>query len=407
MNKLYPIVLSSLISCTAAWGIGIRVTDQDAAATARGDAFTATADNPSAVYYNPAGITQLDGFQARLGTYDIEVDAEFRSPTGEFIHNKDTFVELPQFYSTYHFANTPITAGLGIYVPYGLSLSYPSTAPFSTTIQGARIEYQTVNPVIAWQICPQLSIAAGVTINYAEASQRIKVLQQGVNGEFKIEGSGEDVGFNFGLMWQPTPQHSFGIQYHSATDVDLSGHTLIDTDRLTVPTPFGNVRVPASHVERDSDANFHFPQWVTAGYSFRPTPKWNLEFDLDWTDWNTLNTVYVHQAGAPEVKIPFNWVNSIAFEFGVTRQLPWGMRISAGYQYAQHTVPEDQFNPIVPDNRRHIFMVGIGQTKGRFSWDAAYEYAYQPSRSISDESSIDGDYRLRASAFTVSLGYKY
>src|SRR5688500_17253838 len=43
----------------SAFALGIRIADQDARATARGNAFTATADNPSAIYYNPAGITQL------------------------------------------------------------------------------------------------------------------------------------------------------------------------------------------------------------------------------------------------------------------------------------------------------------------------------------------------------------
>jgi len=28
-----------------------------------------------------------------------------------------------------------------------------------------------------------------------------------------------------------------------------------------------------------------FPPYVVGGISFRPTPDWNLEFDLDWTEW--------------------------------------------------------------------------------------------------------------------------
>ena len=44
---------------------GFRLPDQDAFATARGEAFAATADNASAIYYNPAGISQLEGFNFR------------------------------------------------------------------------------------------------------------------------------------------------------------------------------------------------------------------------------------------------------------------------------------------------------------------------------------------------------
>jgi long-chain fatty acid transport protein len=49
------------IPCLSSYGLGFRIADQNAEATARGNAFTATADNPSAVFYNPAGITELSG----------------------------------------------------------------------------------------------------------------------------------------------------------------------------------------------------------------------------------------------------------------------------------------------------------------------------------------------------------
>src|SRR6266581_6650411 len=48
---------------------GFRLPDQDAFATARGEAFATTADNASAIYYNPAGISQLKGGHFRCGIY--------------------------------------------------------------------------------------------------------------------------------------------------------------------------------------------------------------------------------------------------------------------------------------------------------------------------------------------------
>jgi long-chain fatty acid transport protein len=64
-----------LFGPAAAFGLGIRIVDQDALATSRGDAFSATADNPSAIYYNPAGITQLEGTEFRLGAYGISLES--------------------------------------------------------------------------------------------------------------------------------------------------------------------------------------------------------------------------------------------------------------------------------------------------------------------------------------------
>ena len=47
------------------YAIGFLLPNQDATAIGRGNAFAATADNPSAIYYNPAGISQLPGNQPR------------------------------------------------------------------------------------------------------------------------------------------------------------------------------------------------------------------------------------------------------------------------------------------------------------------------------------------------------
>ena len=69
-SRLLPIIL---------WGVsvlnvsanGFGLASQDAFASARGEAFVATANNASAIYYNPAGITQLQGNNVRGGVYGI------------------------------------------------------------------------------------------------------------------------------------------------------------------------------------------------------------------------------------------------------------------------------------------------------------------------------------------------
>src|ERR1700691_3429787 len=69
---LTPVLLAAAFTAHS-FALGIRIADQSAEATARGDAFAATADDPSAIYYNPAGITQLDGTRVLLGAYAISL----------------------------------------------------------------------------------------------------------------------------------------------------------------------------------------------------------------------------------------------------------------------------------------------------------------------------------------------
>src|SRR5512139_1621635 len=56
---------------SGSFAAGFRLPDQDSAAMAMGGAFVGQADNPSAVWYNPAGITDLDGTRISAGVIAI------------------------------------------------------------------------------------------------------------------------------------------------------------------------------------------------------------------------------------------------------------------------------------------------------------------------------------------------
>src|SRR5205085_2513213 len=142
----------------------------------RGNAFVATADNPSAIYYNPAGIAQSEGQNISLGAYSVLLNSHFNG-SGTSLDTKEKFQAVPQLYYTMKCPKTPLAFGLGIYSPYGLSLEWPAATPFAGLAQKGEIEYVTVNPVIAYKICSTLSLAAGATLNYADGELKTATLR--------------------------------------------------------------------------------------------------------------------------------------------------------------------------------------------------------------------------------------
>src|SRR3974390_1608771 len=142
---------------------GMRLASQDGFATARGEAFTATADNPSAIYYNPAGITQLDGLQVRAGLYLISADTSYTSPSGAKAETDSSVQPVPQLYCVDSLESLPLSFGLGVYAPYGLALDWGDQNPFRTMAERGKLLYACANPVIAWRIIPSLSVAIGPT----------------------------------------------------------------------------------------------------------------------------------------------------------------------------------------------------------------------------------------------------
>ncbi len=384
------------------FGLGIRLADQDAQATARGNAFAATADNPSAVYYNPAGITQLEGHHFSLGGYGITYESRYTSATGQVsTKNKPQF--LPQLYYVFSPKENPLSFGLGVYAPYGLGLEWPETSGFRTIAIQGRITYLTINPVVAWQLHPTLSLAAGPTINYAETDLRQGLAIPG--DQLRFKGDDSDVGFNAGLRWQPHVQHSFGVSYRSASTMNFSGSSQVSG------TSFLGLDGSSA-----ANARFPFPQNVVVGWSYRPTPAWNLEFNVDWTDWKRLTVVTLNQPGQPlsSVPLPFNWRSSFFYEFGATHFFGQGWQASAGYIYSENSVPEQNFSPLIPDSDRHIFSVGIGRQLKRVRWDAGYQFAYGPPRTVSGSTpspfsgqSANGRYEFISHALALSIGYGF
>ena len=383
-----------IVSSESASAHGILIGEQDAQAVARGNAFTATADNPSALYYNPAGITQLSGQQFRVGTYGLTYQTSYRSSVGAVSESQRAYEAVPQIYYTYSLRECPVSLGLGVFAPFGLSMKWPENTGFRQVAIEGRVQYLTVQPVIAWQVfgpergvhaastpegqagaepvgdstlkraearapfTPSLSLAIGPSLNYARTD-----LQQGLspfagNDYFRFKGDAFSPGFSAGVRWQPLEQHAFGVTYRSATKMDYSGHT--DTTSVA----------PAFALRQDARAEFEFPQSVTLGWSWRPAPEWNVEFNANWTDWSTFDSVPIRQA-TPVPALTLNWRSSRYFAWGVTRKFEGGWRASAGYIFSENSVPDGNFTPLVPDTDRHAGSIGLGRDTGRWSWDLA------------------------------------
>jgi long-chain fatty acid transport protein len=175
---------------------------------------------------------------------------------------------------------------------------------------------------------------------------------------------------------------------------------------FSVPTPFGPFPVPGQDSSEPASAGIKFPQHVVLGYSFRPTPKWNFEVNIDWTDWDNLNTVNLRKASG-DVALPFNWESSLFYEFGASYMFDNGLVTSVGYIFSENSVPNESFNPVVPDSNRHIFSAGLGGQWDQWGFDLAYQYAHGPERTIRQGTVADGNYRFDSHAISLTFGYKF
>ena len=414
-----------LISGVSAWKAaanGFSLPDQDAFATARGEAFVATADNPSAIYYNPAGITQLPGNNFRGGLEGIYYKPTFQpSPgqpnSGQTYNGLDNSAYVPQLFYTYTAKTVPFSFGLGVYAPFGGNMKWPQDTGFNTVAINGSLQYITINPVVALKVSPTLSVGGGVMVNYGKINmdQGLLAYPTPQANYFNFTGNGWSVGYNLGILWQPHPKISFGAAFRSSASLNFQGNT----DFQLQPHPYST---PA---HRNASASFTFPLAAVLGVSYRPTPKWNLEFDANYTDWGSFGTVNIEQS-PPSVSNPFHqnipvnldWQASWMYEFGVTRFFDSGWHISAGYVFNENSVPDAYYTPLAADMDRHFFSVGTGFKGKTFDFDIACQFGYGPSHTVSGSTpsstpgqfagqSADGKYGFTSSAVIASVGVHF
>jgi long-chain fatty acid transport protein len=417
--RLLAIMISRALALKASAN-GFRLPDQDAFATARGEAFVATADNPSAIYYNPAGITQLEGNELRGGLYGIYLDSSFSPPSsapnhGHTYDNQDNYAVVPRIFYTYTPTNIPLSFGLGFYAPFGGKSSWPQDTGFRAVALGGSLTYVTINPVVAVKLPFNFSIGGGVMVNYADMS-----LDQGLKDSYKppatnffrFTGNGWSVGYNLGIRWQPMDQISIGATFRSSAKVTLDGRTEYEE----YPNPL--------NTHQSAQADFKFPLTAVVGISYRPTPKWNLEFDADYTDWSSFGSNSIHQAATTypvnqDISMQLDWQPSWMYEFGVTRYFDSGWHASAGFVYNENSVPNSYYTPLAADMDRYFFSAGTGYKGKHFNFDIAYQLGYGPTHTVTGskpsstviqnttDENADGKYDFISQAVSVSAGWRF
>lgn len=369
---------------------GFRLPDQDAFATARGEAFVATADNASAVYYNPAGLAHLRGHQVRGGAYSIWYESQFESPSGPEWDSKSRVHPVPQLFYAYGNDACPVAFGLGVYSPYGLSQEWPQDVPFRQAALKGSITSLTINPALAWRPTPRLSLGGGLTFNRAEADLRQGLFPPPSSGDqFRFKGDDTAWGWNVGLLWQVHSNLYLGATYRSSVEFDLSG--TVELAPPLVPSGRGQAGLP-------------FPDSMAVGVSWRPTSAWNIEVNVERTDWDKLKTLTVESTFLPPASTVLNWEASYYYELGVTRYCGNGWRWSAGYIFNENSMPTSNYNPLVADVDKHFLSVGAGRTTRRWTYDVAYQFGISEKRSVTGTPLADGRYRFLSHALFVSLG---
>lgn len=336
---------------------GFYIPVQAPEATGRGNAWLATADTASAVYYNAAGLTQLSTSDLVVGLYSVHLGIEADTQSGDFKNNA-TWAVVPQIYAAVPI-NDRLVAGFGLNSPFGLSTDWGSNTPFRQLAIETDLRYVTGWVVLGYKLTDTLSVGGGFGINYADLSMK-RGITYGSNDTFEFDGTGEALSWTVSTLWKPTPEHSFGLVYRSRSNFMLDGNTQ-------------NSYVPG---HTNASLDFMTPDTLAFGYAYRPCKEWQFEADIEWVNWDNFNTLNLWQAPSSNTSLDFNWQSNFIYSIGATRFFDDGWKVSAGYNFIENSQPSSTFNPGIADANRNWLSMGVGYETGPYRFNFAYQYAF-------------------------------
>ena len=397
---------------------------QGARATGMGLAFTAVADDPSAIFYNPAGL----GWQKH---FDVQVGGVFLSKVkGEFdganpypgngnheVEHKTTFV-LPNIYAV-----VPLTPelnfGLGINAPYGLGFRWDNAETFSGRFvaQNAVIQSADINPVFSYQLIPQLAIAVGA--DYRLSKVQLEKNQAAINpftnsavdvAHVKLNSELKDNhgwGWNAGVLFRPVPQFSIGAAYRSKIKVDYSGSATFQ-QRLTGNAQFDAVvaaQLPQGN--QNVATRIEFPETVNLGAAVVLPADFTVALEADWTKWSRFNELLItfNNPAIPSLDRHNNWSNSWAYRIGLEKKFS-KFAVRAGYYRDKTPQPTGDVGPILADNDRDAFTAGLGYNTDRWGvnlGDAYIKFKNRDTRESTNNDNFFGVYRESANVFALDF----
>jgi len=368
-----------------AFPAGFQIMTQGARATGMGLAFAAVADDPTAIFYNPAGM----GFQEH---YSVELGSGFISKlNGKFYgtnpfpgdgangsQHLTTFV-VPNFYMVVPLLQD-LNLGVGLFSPYGLGFRWDNTDnqwPGRFISTNAVIQTMDLNPVISWKLLPQLSIAAGADyrLSKVQLERNLGTFDPLTNSfvdtaYLKLNSSIWDNsgwGWNAAIMIKPAPTFSIGASYRSKIDVDYAG-TATFTQIPTGNAVFDNIvasLLPSS--PQSVSTTINFPASLNLGMAW-VAQNTTVSIEADWTQWSDFHNLQINftNPAIPSSDRVTAWQDSWAYRFGVEQRFgKW--RLQAGYYYDNTPQPKVDAGPILADNDRMGYTFGFTYGTEKFS----------------------------------------
>ena len=379
------------VAVSTAFAAGFQLTEQSSLGAGRAYAGAGiVGDDLSAVHYNPAGMTLLDGTRFQAGGVWIGLNADFKGNNGESENGRLKGQMIPAGYVT-HQVNDKVWLGFAMTVPFGMGTEYDRNWEHANRGTSAKIYTFDMNPSIAYKVSDFISVGAGVSVQYAKAELGMRMDVPGVPGmdmaHGKVEADSWDWGYNFGVMISPTDKLRFGLAYRSAIKHEADGDvTLSSVNAKNLGALLGDVSTGAMLATLlegqmlGTAATIKTPDTLMLTGTWEATDQLRLSGLIRWANWSNFDDLTLENsvpsglgmmAGSmgpqgqalvgqvKEVTIENKWQDTWLFSVGADYRINSAFTVRGGLAYETSPVDDQSTRmAVIPDTDRVWFSLG-------------------------------------------------
>lgn len=404
-----------------AFAAAFGIFEQGSKAMGMAGAFTAQADDPSALFHNAGGLAFLDRQAISLGATYLQVEgtqfegaAPFPGPgvTGEM---KDLNALVPHVYYV-----RPINErwkwGVGIISPFGLETEWkdPDTWAGRFINQKAKLTVIDVNPTVGWKVSKTFGVGLGIVGRFSDVELNRNLPATLLGGppldiaNTRLTSDTETgIGWNVGFLHKPGEYFSWGFSYRSKITVDYGGNGVFTQIPTGIP-PIDGVVPVVIPLNQDVPVvtEIEFPDMASLGVAVGLTRQLLAEVDLNWTGWSSFDALPLVFATAPQLSsiVEQGYEDAYNYRVGLRYATARGSQVRFGVVFDESPQPDAAVGPLLPDSDRTGFTVGYSGPRGRY--DAALMYLDADTRTtLSNRDLFNGTYKTSAWLFGLTVNF--
>jgi long-chain fatty acid transport protein len=411
-RSLFIIVIWCIICTGYVFAAGYEGPGLGARGIGMGGAFIGLADEWTAVYWNPAGLAQLEGAGFGLDVSRLYISGQDGDgvPNHKLIFTQDGIIsELNEdkgdifyrpFAGTQPLSNEPeafsnvtkvvsnvwlpaiggykhigdYCIGYGLYAPAGYKTTWADTEDSVSAEYDIEMGIKVGNISIANWLTHDMALGIGINVINGEIKKHArKDVPNMYTFTLDTKCSGDAIEWVIGMMFDISRAIQIGMVYRSGAEVKLTGET-----RVSYPVPTGTITPPLEVKHEKSEFTTKYSHPVTWGIGIALNAAENLIITSDWTKtcWSSMKKDIRFDNPGNMLKNTYRelgWTDEVRFRVGMEYKHSPVWTFRCGMLTDPSPVPDKAINLTnIIDVTRTFYTIGVGYNKHNWHIDVMY-----------------------------------